>query len=204
MSSAVDSPAPTSHPLAAGEELPQEILNYGSRCCELLKRCAPALSLLKIAQTCALVDLDISSRDFPTWGIVLNGACWGLDILEDRTKETECGYWPTLTANDAKNVAGPGQFKRNTWPLNAEITTIPAWIPCDCGEFLCTIHMCHAFECRCKPIEEWSTDPYSDRVPGQLAPKFSEWLMGWPIGWTDLKPLGMDKFQQWLRLHGEC
>lgn len=28
---------------------------------------------------------------------------------------------------------------------------------------------------------------------GQLNPQFVEWLMGWPTGWTDLKPLGMDK-----------
>jgi hypothetical protein len=26
--------------------------------------------------------------------------------------------------------------------------------------------------------------------------------MGWPIGWTDLKPLAMDKFLEWWRLHG--
>jgi len=37
---------------------------------------------------------------------------------------------------------------------------------------------------------------------GQLNPDWVEWLMGWPIGWTDLKPLGMDKFREWLRLHG--
>ena len=29
---------------------------------------------------------------------------------------------------------------------------------------------------------------------GQLNPPWVEWLMGWPIGWTDLKPLEMDKF----------
>ena len=28
---------------------------------------------------------------------------------------------------------------------------------------------------------------------GQLNPPWVEWLMGWPIGWTDLKPLEMDK-----------
>ena len=29
---------------------------------------------------------------------------------------------------------------------------------------------------------------------GQLNPTWVEWLMGWPIGWTDLKPLEMDKY----------
>jgi hypothetical protein len=28
---------------------------------------------------------------------------------------------------------------------------------------------------------------------GKLNPDWVEWLMGWPLGWTDLKPLEMDK-----------
>jgi len=28
---------------------------------------------------------------------------------------------------------------------------------------------------------------------GKLNPLWTEWLMGWPIGWTDLKPLATDK-----------
>lgn len=36
---------------------------------------------------------------------------------------------------------------------------------------------------------------------GKLNPNWVEWLMGWPIGWTDLKPLEMDKFQLWLNAH---
>ena len=37
---------------------------------------------------------------------------------------------------------------------------------------------------------------------GKLNPMWVEWLMGWPLGWTDLKPLEMDKFQKWLDEHG--
>jgi len=37
---------------------------------------------------------------------------------------------------------------------------------------------------------------------GQLNPTWVEWLMGWPLEWTDLRPLATDKFQQWRRLHG--
>ena len=29
---------------------------------------------------------------------------------------------------------------------------------------------------------------------GRLNPTWVEWLMGWPLGWTDLKPLETDKF----------
>ena len=39
---------------------------------------------------------------------------------------------------------------------------------------------------------------------GTPSPDWSEWLMGWCISWTDLKQLEMDRFRQWLRLHGDC
>jgi hypothetical protein len=37
-----------------------------------------------------------------------------------------------------------------------------AWIKCprECGEFVCTIHEMHVFECPCPPIEEWKVNPY--------------------------------------------
>lgn len=38
-------------------------------------------------------------------------------------------------------------------------------------------------------------------IGGQLNPLWVEWLMGWPIGWTDLKPLAMDRFQAWRNSH---
>lgn len=42
-----------------------------------------------------------------------------------------------------------------------------------------------------------------DQPTGHLNPDWTEWLMGWPIGWTDSKPLETDKFQQWWNSHGE-
>lgn len=41
-------------------------------------------------------------------------------------------------------------------------------------------------------------------VGGQLNPDWVEWLMGWPTGWTDLKPLEMAKFHEWQRQHSQC
>ena len=42
----------------------------------------------------------------------------------------------------------------------------------------------------------------STQAGGKLNPMWVEWLMGWPPGWTDLKPLEMDRFQKWLDEHG--
>jgi len=38
---------------------------------------------------------------------------------------------------------------------------------------------------------------------GQLNPTWVEWLMGWPLGFTDLKPLEMDKSHCVRQQHGE-
>jgi hypothetical protein len=41
-------------------------------------------------------------------------------------------------------------------------------------------------------------------VGGKLNQTWVEWLMGWPLGHTDLEPLETDKYRSWLQLHGGC
>ena len=43
---------------------------------------------------------------------------------------------------------------------------------------------------------------FARRFDCKMPIEASEKLMGWPIGWTDLKPLATDKFRQWLNSHG--
>jgi hypothetical protein len=47
-----------------------------------------------------------------------------------------------------------------------------------------------------------NTPPLNVVVGGKLSPMWVEWLMGWPIGWTDLQPLATDRFRQWCASHG--
>lgn len=46
-------------------------------------------------------------------------------------------------------------------------------------------------------------DQLPNQVGGQLNPNWVEWLMGWPIGWTDLEPLETARFREWLEKHGK-
>jgi DNA (cytosine-5)-methyltransferase 1 len=46
-------------------------------------------------------------------------------------------------------------------------------------------------------IRQWQTPKL------RLNPLFVEWLMGFPVGWTDSKPLGMPSYRTWLRSRGE-
>ena len=45
------------------------------------------------------------------------------------------------------------------------------------------------------------TPTLATHAGGKINPEWQEWLMMWPIGWTGLEPVGMDKFLEWRRLH---
>jgi hypothetical protein len=48
-----------------------------------------------------------------------------------------------------------------------------------------------------KVRERGHTPMLNDEVGGKLNPTWVEWLMGWPLGWTALRPLEMDRFREW-------
>lgn len=55
-----------------------------------------------------------------------------------------------------------------------------------------------------KATMDRNSRPLSEQIGGQLNPNWVEWLMGWPPGWTDLKPLEMDKCRNARLKHGGC
>ena len=55
-------------------------------------------------------------------------------------------------------------------------------------------------------LEDWLAHQHiqngGEETPGlNVNPNYAEWLMKWPAGWTDLKPLEMDKFHEWQQEH---
>ena len=42
----------------------------------------------------------------------------------------------------------------------------------------------------------------ANRDGGSLNPTWVEWIMGWPLGWTDCAASATDKFREWCRSHG--
>lgn len=53
-------------------------------------------------------------------------------------------------------------------------------------------------------IERQAFSPGQQTPPMRLNPAWVEWLMGWPIGHTALKPLATDKYREWQQQHGIC
>ena len=46
--------------------------------------------------------------------------------------------------------------------------------------------------------------PLSEQIGGSLNPTWVEWLMGWPLGWTDLKPSATAKSPSAPQPPGGC
>jgi len=100
------------------------------------------------------------------------------------------GTWPTPRAEDARGGKSTTPGGARADGLAAQVRLWPT--PSVCGNY------------NRKGASPTSGDGLQTRVGGQLNPTWVEWLMGWPLGWTDLKPLAKDKFRQWLEQHGSC
>jgi len=181
----------------------------------------PATSSWKTAQRSLLEDSAESSVIWPRSGMTVGGRCWELPMLAHRTGEIDSGWLlPTPTASSYGSCQGgsagrDGQVNRpslqtmarqDRWPtptvtgnnnrpgagpksgtgLNTAAKSWPTPIARDYRSGKAS-EATHAKNSR----------PLSEQVGGSLSPTWVEWLMGWPLGWTDLKPLATDKFHEW-------
>jgi len=104
--------------------------------------------------------------------------------------------WPTPTAHMSKETNAPSEHNRNTPTLTAQVN----WpTPRSCSAMAATLTDQGD---RFPNLETVMAHSDPTTVGGKLNPMWVEWLMGWPLGWTDLKPLEMDKYQQWQQQHG--
>lgn len=142
-------------------------------------------SLWKTRQCSLVGDWELFSETWPNWGMMQDGASYPLPTLAPHISESEFGYLPTPDASlgmkagmeAADFVSSFRKAAGETRPSGAAIGSSLRWHP----EF----------------IHEWQ------RTGGELNAQWTEALMGWPIDWTDLRPLETVKFQSWLQLHGD-
>jgi hypothetical protein len=183
----------------------------------------PVTSTLRTAQCSLLEEEPESLQTLPRSGMTRSGMLWARQTLVLRTSETESGFLlptPDTTNRDNKKVLysknAPSQSGRSlatyarTWPTptvhgnynrkglsktsgDGLATAVTKW-PTP------TAH--NAKETNAPSEHNRNTPTLTAQAGGSLNPTWVEWLMGWPLGWTDLKPLEMDKFQQWQQQHG--
>jgi hypothetical protein len=76
------------------------------------------------------------------------------------------------------------------------------WVQTTCGNDIGYLHTPTTQGNYCaESMQKWNSCRNYKQVFGKVTPESHEYLMGWPIGWTGLKPLEMDRFQQWQSRH---
>ena len=165
----------------------------GKRWHGLLARYDQNTHLLRTVQCSLIEDLNESLQTWPRWGSMQNGECFQQPMSEQITNETgfgllaetPSGNWPTptvsdiYTANLKSTQQSEGSMHSVTLPQAVQKFPTPVarmWKDMNC------------------PSEHRRDSlPLAAIAGGALNPTWTEWLMGWPLEWTDLKPLEMDK-----------
>jgi len=161
-------------------------------------------------------DLLLSSLTLPKWGMMRSGVLWERITSPLLTEETGSGFLlPTPTCADATMGAILNDNTKLITLKSGKLRKISNQGVSGSIGLARTVAMyptptCHnAKECDA-PAEAIRNTPTLCHVarggdktqPKHLNPTWVEWLMGWPLGWTDLKPLEMGRFLLWLHLHG--
>jgi hypothetical protein len=251
---AEDSRAKTSLQRVKEQELPESVRDFGRSMRESLEKFGLNLSLPKTHHCFELGDLELSSKTWPRWGMMQDGACWELGTLVRPIKETECGSWRTPAAREpginverleTKSGEPVGSMCRHYDKQTGRVAQIGLtqqvrakaawstptrrdWKGTNAPEGLTRKDGKSRLDQLPNAVayggtqtqQKWMTpqardwkgpsgraykgeakdQPSQTQQAGQLNPSWVEWLMGWPIGWTDSKPLETDKYlsvQQW-------
>ena len=180
----------------------------------------PSLSLWKTHQCSLLGDLEEFSETWPRWGLMRNGECWEQTQLEHPIKESVYGFTvPTPVASDGTTGSLIGKndnFYETKTGMPRKVNQngkdgsvglgrlVKMWPTPQASDNRDRGNMSNPSVQRRVAIgKQISLSQSVHPTSGQLNPMWTEWLMGWPIGWTDLKPLVMDKSHCVQQPHGE-
>lgn len=207
MLSAGDFPAWTSALQDEEQESKASAADFGNTWRELSVKFDRNTSSWKTHQCLLSEDLPWFSVTLPKWGMMRDGELWERTMSPLLTFVTASGFWPTPNAADHRGAGKTGKLRdRLDYAVERGATKSKVYWPTpqaydskDTGP--------HGSKSWTNHVQRRSLLAAMVKEPsngGKLNPEFSEWLMGWPIGFSALSALATDKFQQWLRLHGVC
>jgi len=171
------------------------------------------LSLWKTPQCSLLEEEQESLEILPRWGMTRDGLLWEQPILAQITNGTGFGFWESWSTPTTMDHLPPKSEKalmkeatidrpNRSRPTNLrdQVSNMQNWpTPRTAG-------MCGgtgSWELLNKNTTKEEARLMGAGNGGKLNPMWVEWLMGWPLGWTDLKPLEMGKFHCVPQQHGE-
>ena len=158
----------------------------------------PATRGWRTVQCSLLEALGEYAETWPRWGSMRNGEFWARTMPVQITSGIESGSWPT-TLSSARSSGAPTLFPTPTaseygrnrggrnrlGPVRESLATIAKMWPTPTTQ-------------DASNQMERNSLPLNAQVGGSLNPSWVAWLMGWPIGWTDLDASAMAKCpKQW-------
>ena len=159
----------------------------------------PDMRLWRTRQFSLLEDSEWFSETWPRWGSMRDGECWELPMSERPIKESASGLWPTPNVpNGGRSCAHVTDWRGRTAYHNGKKVQVGLEHAAKHWTTSCADDTGH----RQKRYAQGGT-ALSMQAGGQLNPTWVEWLMGWPLGWTDLKPSETDRCLSAPPKHGE-
>ena len=200
--------------------LTENVLDSGRRCAGSFAKYDRDSRSWKTSQLSLEGDLIEFSGIWPPWGTMRGGVCWELTTPEHHTTESESGYLPTptdsmVTIQDFNQAMFAGNDPRRPKYKDARFYPTPHGLSNNQGqgggEFDKAIRYwptpaARDYKTGDKPESRRARNNYHRpqlndvAAPGgQLSPLWVEWLMNWPIGWSSLKILRKEFFDDWKR-----
>jgi len=176
-----------------------------------------ASSSWRTAQCSLLSEEPESLATLPRSGMTRDGLLWELPMSVRPTNGTGSGLWrtPDTGAGGTSGLLKQGKTHRaNGQPIQIRLVDQvlnPRLWPTPAAR---DYKGANGFETTQRKIGEGKRAQMGQLpnavqqelgrpIGGTLNPNWTEWLMGWPPGWTDLKPLEMGKSPCVLQPHGE-
>ncbi len=179
----------------------------------------------KTHQCSLLGGLDKFSETWPQWGLMRDGECWEQQTLERTIKGIGYGLSPNgVDSFHTPNTAGLDGGSNSRKALKKKMEKFPtprAQEPARTSEgygrglkeliegkqqikkFQTPISRMWKDNGQSPSELNRNSETLATQAGGSLNPTWVEWLMGWPLGWTDLKPLETDKCHCVQQQHGE-
>jgi hypothetical protein len=194
--------AKTSAPQEKAQELTENEAGCGDKWRASFTKYDPDSSSWKTHQCSLLGDLDEFLETWPQWGLMRDGECWEQRTLEQTIRGTESGLSPNgVDSFHTPNTTGLDGGSNSRKALKKRLLPTPDASPRGPTK---------DYDPKAKSQSGRTLQSFAAKYPnieypttGQLNPTWVEWLMGWPLGWTDLKPLGTDKSLCVPQQHGE-
>jgi hypothetical protein len=207
ISSAAASPARTFPSPEKVQALKASAAAYGRNSPELLARYDPDTSSWKTCQRSFLEDWETFSETWPRSGTMRNGIAYRLPPLVPLTGGTGSGLWRTPDASIVTGEAANAEDRKrqgHAIGLHDQVNTPSMWpTPTsrdwkDGSAQACSNVPANSLlgrEIHRFPTPGGTRPNDTDQISGRLAnqiggslnPTWVEWLMGFPLGWTDLK-----------------